>query len=78
MILIYECRLTWFKAWSGGKDTLNALQELGSDVILAVEQAIEELYPSGLTETELNDILWFEDEFIANAIGYTIEEWEDL
>ena len=52
MILIYECRLTWFKAWSGGKDTLNALQELGSDAILAVEQAIEELYPSGLTETE--------------------------
>lgn len=35
-------------------------------------QLIEELYPDGLTDTELNDLLWFDDKWIYETLG--IEE----
>ena len=36
------------------------------------EQLIEELYPDGLTDRELNDLLWFDDKWIYETLG--IEE----
>ena len=59
-----------FKAWSGAKDTLNKLIEL--DKCDDLEFILDDLYPNGLTETQLNDILWFEDEWIYETLG--IEE----
>ena len=35
---------------------------------------IEELYPDGLSETALNDLLWFDDAFIFEALGIREEE----
>ena len=48
-----------FEAWSGAKDTQAAIIEAGKDEDF--EAFIEEMFPDGLTETRLNDILWFED-----------------
>lgn len=63
--LKYVVELSEFKAWSGAKDRLNTIIELG-----IVEEA--ENYIKGMigeeviSETTLNDILWFEmDYFIA-------------
>lgn len=39
---------------------------------------LEDLYPQGLTETELNDILWFEDEFIYNFVDDEFLDYEEL
>ena len=65
-----EMNLRNFEAWSGAKDTLNKLIEL--DKCEELEFILEDLYPDGLTDTQLNDILWFEDEWIYETLG--IEE----
>ena len=70
MKITSEMSLKNFKAWSGAKDTLNKLIEL--DKCDDLEFILEDLYPDGLTETQLNDILWFEDEWIYKTLG--IEE----
>ena len=38
------------------------------------ENVLEELYPDGMTETELNDLLWFEPETIYEWLGIRSEE----
>ena len=70
MKITSEMNLKNFKAWSGAKDTLNKLIEL--DKCDELEFILDDLYPDGLTETELNDILWFDDEWIYETLG--IEE----
>ena len=70
MKITSEISLKNFKAWSGAKDTLNKLIEL--DKCDELEFILDDLYPDGLTDTQLNDILWFEDEWIYETLG--IEE----
>ena len=70
MKITNEISLKNFKAWSGAKDTLNKLIEL--DKCDDLEFILEDLYPNGMTETQLNDILWFDDEWIYETLG--IEE----
>lgn len=36
-------------------------------------QLVEELYPEGIDETELNDLLWFESDWIYESLG-TVQE----
>lgn len=52
-----------FNFWGGATSRLEEIQELGlEDDVMAI---IEDLYPNGLTNTELNDLIWFSfDEFI--------------
>ena len=70
MKITSEMSLKNFKAWSGAKDTLNKLIEL--DKCDELEFILNDLYPDGLTESQLNDILWFDDEWIYETLG--IEE----
>ena len=72
MKITSEMSLKNFKAWSGAKDTLNKLIEL--DKCDELEFILDDLYPDGLTETQLNDILWFEDEWIFETLGIETEE----
>lgn len=62
-----EIDLINFKAWSGGKDTLD---DLSSDDIEKLQSIIEDIYPDGMTDTQLNDLLWFERDWIAEMLGY--------
>ena len=66
-----EIELMDFEAWSGAVDTL---KELTGEELNLLQEVLEELYPEGLTDTQLNDILWFEDEFIEEIIGRKIFE----
>ena len=52
-----------FDFWGGATSRWEEIQELGlEDDVMAM---IEDLYPNGLTDTELNDLIWFEfDDFI--------------
>ncbi len=63
-----------FDAWSGAVDTKNRILEenKGDDF----DNLIDELYPDGLSETQLNDILWFEEDWIFESLGITEEEEE--
>lgn len=75
MTIITETSLENFEAWSGGADTLNTLIEKG--LCDTLEYHIEnDIFPDGCTDTELNDFLWFEDDFIAELLGY--KSWKDL
>jgi len=61
-----------FKAWSGAKDTKETILQAGKGQ--EFDNLIEELYPDGLSETQLNDLLWFEEEWIFENLGIEEEE----
>ena len=73
MKITKEMSLRNFEGWSGAVDTLNTLTDEQKD---ALESNLEELYPDGMDETSLNDLLRFENDTIAEWLGF--EDWEDL
>ena len=58
----YKLTLEDFNAWSGAVDTKQVIIDNNKEVDF--EFLIEELYPEGIEETQLNDILWFESDWI--------------
>ena len=71
MLVYQQINLIDFKPWSGA---VNTMEELTTAEMMILEETLEELYPDGLSETELNDILWFEDEWISEVIGRKLFE----
>ena len=71
MTITYELDLNSFEAWSGAEETLERIQREGKCAEL--ENVLEELYPDGMTETELNDLLWFEPETVYEWLGIRSE-----
>ena len=71
MTITYELNLNSFQAWSGAKETLERIQREGKCAEL--ENVLEELYPDGMTETELNDLLWFDSESVYEWLGIRSE-----
>ena len=62
-VIKQEVSLMDFEAWSGGKNRLDRIIEL--DIVEEASDYIAECMGTELTETELNDFLWFEmDDFI--------------
>ena len=72
MTITYELDLNRFEAWSGAKETLERIQCEGKCGLL--EQILDDIYPDGMTETELNDLLWFESETVYEWLGIRSEE----
>ena len=56
-----------FEFWSGARDTV---AELTPDEVESILSVLEETYPDGMTDTQLNDFFWFERDTIANWLGY--------
>ncbi len=73
MKLYKEESISSFEFWSGAKDTANYLTEQELDTI---EEILTDLYPDGISETELNDFFWFEDDTIAEWLGF--EDFEAI
>lgn len=38
---------------------------------------MDECYPEGMTETQMNDLLWFEEDWIFEQLGISDEDEED-
>ena len=72
MIIKTETNLRNFEAWSGAIETKKIILDAGLEE--EFEILIDELYPEGLTDTELNDILWFDPDWILEALGIKEEE----
>ena len=71
MKITIEQSLTSFNFWSGAKNnvaylTYSELQEL--------EPLLGDIYPEGLNETILNDILWHDFETICEWLRLDIDE----
>jgi hypothetical protein len=73
MKIYKEESLRSFEFWRGAKYTAETLtcEELDQ-----IESLLEDLYPDGVDETTVNDIFWFEEDWIAEMLGF--EDWEAL
>ena len=67
-----EEELKNFRAWAGGLDTLNELKKL--DKVEEVENYIDACMEDA-SETDINDFLWFERDYIFKEV-LGIEEEE--
>lgn len=67
MKIYSEISLRNFEFWSGAADFANSLT---CEQLDQVEVILEDTYPEGMSDTEINDIFWFEQD--------TIREWLDL
>ena len=65
-----------FEAWSGGKDTLETIIKAGKAAEL--ENLLIETEPAdGYDETAINDILWFESDWLFEMLGINPDEYEE-
>ena len=71
MKIITETSIDQFKPWSGAVDTFNRIKE--AELLSELEAQLDDLYPDGLTDTELNDLLWFDEESVYEWLGMTPE-----
>ena len=64
-----------YHPWSGAVDTFDKIQD--ADMVGALEDYLEDIYPEGLTVTELNDILWFDGDTVLRDLGLSDEEEDE-
>ncbi len=67
MKIYTEASLRGFEFWGGAINTAEYLTYEELDIIEAI---LEDAYPEGLDETAINDFFWFEEDTIAEWLGY--------
>ena len=70
MKITSELDLTRFDFWSGAKDHSFDRSELEQ-----LQSALEDLYHDGAEETQINDLFWFEEEFLCDLIGLKYKKY---
>lgn len=75
MIVRSFIKLRDFQAWSGGIEGKRVIIE--QDKEREFEDYIQEHYPEGIDETELNDLLWFDREYLFEVLGIQAEDPEE-
>ena len=75
MKVVSEVSLWNFEGGSGAEETIQVIIE--NDKVEEFEQLIEELFPEGIDETHLNDLLRFEDDWVFEMLGISEEEEEE-
>ena len=66
MKLTREETLSNFEFWAGAADRVKHLTE---NELETIEAELDELYPDGMDETQLNDLFWFDFNWICGLIG---------
>lgn len=61
-----------YEPWSGAKDTYEAIVDAGK--LDALDSYLEDIYPEGLTTTQLNDLLWFDGDSVLSDLGIYTED----
>ena len=72
MKVFVDITLEQFDAWQGGKHTKERI--ISEDKQSDFEFLIDELYPDGLEDTQLNDLLRFDSDYIYESLGMELEE----
>ena len=68
-----ELNLTEFEFWSGAKQHCFTYTELSK-----IECSLEDIFHDNTpTETQINDLFWFEEEFLCESIGIDFNEYEN-
>ena len=73
MKIYTETSLSNFEFWSGAEDIANELTEEQFNII---EAQLEMDYPDGMSDEDVNDIFRFEEDYIAQILGY--DDWEEF
>lgn len=71
MIMTEELSLRDFQFWGGAITRASLLSYKELDFI---EEQLIDCYPDGMSKTLINDIFWFEFNWIAEMLGYKNEE----
>lgn len=66
-----ELSLSNFDFWGGAKERA---QMLTIDELNEIESQLNDLYPDGIDATQINDIFWFDFDWIVQMLGYEDEE----
>ena len=77
MKIISETNLRNFQFWSGAIDQA---KEFTNEELDQIEAEWECAYPDGMTDTEINDMFWFEPEQLHEMVGhraYRVTLWND-
>jgi hypothetical protein len=64
-----------FEAWAGAVDTLDKILDEGKGEEL--EELLDEIFPDGAEETEVNDLLWFDADYVFEMLGIADEDEEN-
>lgn len=70
-----EVSLSRFEFWSGAKELAAQLTEEQFDM---VESILDDNYPDGLSDVEINDLFWFDQNLIREWADMPCEELEDV
>ena len=73
MALVVNVGIKGFKPWSGAVSTWEKIDE--ANKVSDLEFLLEELYPEGITDIQLNDLLWFESDWLFAQLD--IEDLEE-
>ena len=74
MKIIHEIdSLIDFEPWSGA---VHVYENLTWAQLDQLDRMLEELYPAGMTDTQVNDMLWHDSDRIAELLGF--RNWEHL
>lgn len=64
-----------YQPWSGAVNHYNELDDKG--LLDDFESLMEDCYPDGLEMVQLNDILWFEWDWICESLGIKEDEEDE-
>lgn len=75
MKVFSEINLSSFEFWGGAK--LNA-DMLSIEELEQLDYMLEDCYSEGVSETMVNDIMWFEFEWVCEMLGYEYDVENDV
>ncbi len=75
MKVFSEINLSSFEFWGGAK--LNA-DMLSVEELEQLDYMLEDCYSEGVSETMVNDIMWFEFEWVCEMLGYEYDVENDV
>lgn len=67
MTVKQDITLKEFEFWAGGKDWARWFTD---DEMDTIEHYLEDVYPDGIDETTLNELFWFEPDWLASLVGF--------
>ena len=70
MKVISEINLRNFNFWAEAKNHSFTYQELKE-----IEYLLEDIYHDGIEDVQINDLFWFEEEFLCELIGLKYKKY---
>lgn len=64
-----------YEPWSGAVETFDIIKN--NNMLDDFEFLLKVFYPEGITQIQLNDILWFDSEWVLHHLGLNDNESEE-